>query len=270
MKASYRVLTATVLLLPAFLISSCDDKSATPVSPTDDPSTEIDAPSLTTVGFGSRWHDPHIKGPKVRYFINNIIGEGCETDASRFRSQDGAEVRVALVGTQSADLGGFEDFCDVGVYPVDQKIRGKKLSDVKELDFSYAGGDEHGAPRMRIPIDCINATGTSGPYPCSTDGSSEGFAYIDARTCNDGDANVGVVNAEDKEYCPVTFGGYVYDSWQDFVDAHPYGRVARTGLDGGPALTSVVLSPIFQFIEPVPAQEPEFSPHYLIWMIDVR
>ena len=269
MKTAYRVLTATAFLLPAFLIGSCDDKNSTPVGLSDDPAiTGIEAPSLTTVGFGSRWHDPHIKGPKVRYFINDFVCPGA-IQAKRFRSEDGAELSTQnLIQTRAAEgAGSFEDLCAVGVYPVEQKIRGKLLTAVKELDFSYAGGDESGAPQMRIPIDCVNAAGTSGVYPCATDGVMDAYAYIDARTCHDGDANVGVVNAEDQEDCVVRYLGYAYYDWHAFVDAHPGGRVARKLVDFSQearplvdARTSVVLSPFLT----------DAAAHYLIWMIDVR
>jgi hypothetical protein len=281
LKATCRVLTATAfLLLPAFLISSCDDKNPTPVGPSDDPTiSDIEAPSFTTVGFGSKWHDPHIKGPKVRTFTNNPAGFlGCQTSEKRFKSEDGAELKVTIGEEEltSAEVTSAEDFCDAGVYPVDQKIRGKLLTAVKELDFSYAGGDENGAPQMRIPIDC-DAVEQGEVEECpTTDGTMEFYAYIDARTCNDGDANVGVVNAEDKEYCTVEYNGYYYDSWQLFVDAHSNGRVARKLQDLFTdelvdARTSVVLSPLFQFLPGTPQEGPiEPSPHYLIWMVDVR
>jgi hypothetical protein len=268
LKTTYRVLTASAFLLPAFLISSCDDKNSTPVAPSDDPTvTGIEAPSLTTVGFGSRWHDPHIKGPKVRYFINDFACPGT-IQAKRFKSEDGAELSTQNIqALQAAEVGSLEDFCAVGVYPVDQKIRGKLLTSVKELDFSYAGGDASGAPQMRIPIDCGGDARGISEQCTTTDGVMDAYAYIDAQTCHDGDAYVGVVNAEDSEDCVVRYLGYDYYDWHAFVDAHPNGRVARKLVDfsqeGQPlvdARTSVVLSPFLT----------DAAAHYLIWMIDVR
>jgi hypothetical protein len=276
LKATYRVLTATVFLVPAFLISSCDD-SKVPSEPADQAGVDgIDAPSFTTVGFGSKWHDPHIKGPKVRTFTNNFfLSEACQPSEKRFGSQDGAEIRLIFTGfgPTASEIGSFEDICDVGVYPAEQKIRGKLLTAVKELDFSYAGGGV-GTPRMRIPIDCDAVVIGITEECATTDGIMEAYAYIDARGCNDGDANVGVVNAEDQKYCRVEYLGYYYDNWQQFVDAHSGGRVARKVLDVPAealvdARTSVILGP--EVPELVVAQVPgEVSAHYLIWMVDVR
>jgi hypothetical protein len=282
LKGMYRVLTATVFLVPALLLSSCDDQNSTPVSPSDDPTvSDIEAPSFTSVGFGSKWHDPHIKGPKVRIFTNNFLGAGCEAKAKRFGSQDGAELEVTftLPGFRSTEFTSKEDRCDAGVYPVDQRIRGKKLGQVKELDFSYAGGDEAGAPRMRIPIDecrVEDLTTTAVTPGCTTDGTMELYAYIDVRTCNDGDANVGVVNGEDSPACEVEYDDVSYDNWNDFASTHSDWRIARKVRDVSPfpappvlvdALTSVVLSPFFQLDD---GTSNELSPHYLIWMVDVR
>jgi hypothetical protein len=170
MKAQH-LLLCTALLVPAALLS-CDDNRV-PTEPVNEPSTDgIDVPSLTVVGFGSKWHDPHIKGPKLRTFTNvnlELVGTisvsaVCTPEAKRFGSTDGAELRVTISFTDitSTELTAFEDRCNAGVYPVDQKIKGKKLRQVKELDFSYAGGGQFGAPSMRIPIDqCIAETGTT-------------------------------------------------------------------------------------------------------------
>jgi hypothetical protein len=297
-----RVLTATAFLVPVLLISSCDDKNSTPVGPSDDPATtDLASPSFTTVGFGSKWHDPHLKGPKVRTFTNNYLAQvspnvACDAAEKRFGSQDGAELRVtaSLIGIGSTEITSEEDICDAGVYPVDQKIRGKQIGQVKELDFSYAGGGEFGGPTMRIPIDeClevspdVSTASTPSRQPCGdisfqfTDGIMEEYAYISAETCNDGDANVGTVAGEDTDECVVRYSGTEYPNWPAFVEAHPDYRVAKKARDLSVLLplstaeelplvdarTSVVISP---FLNPRAAEVPSLSSHYLVWMVDVR
>jgi hypothetical protein len=102
------------------------------------------------------------------------------------------------------------------------------------------------------------------------------YAYIDARSCNDGDPTVGVVNAEDNPDCEFEYDDDDYHNWNDFATAHPDWRIARKALDVSPfpdppvlvdALTSVILSPLFQLDDGTSA---ELSPHYLIWKIDLR
>ena len=58
------VILGTALLLPMTLLS-CDDSKVPTEAAVNDPADGIDVPSLTTVGFGSKWHDPHIDGVTI-------------------------------------------------------------------------------------------------------------------------------------------------------------------------------------------------------------
>jgi hypothetical protein len=252
------LLLSSVLVIPALLLplASCDD-SKTPTEPAvGQPTDNIDTPSFTTVGFGSFWHDPHIKGAKIRTFAGptDAPGSGCTGEAKRFRSQDGAEVRT--------DDTSPEGSCSyAGIYPADQKLRGKLLTSVRELDFSYAGGNpQGGSPRWSIPIDCVQSpeyVGVVEVTPCTTDGVREQYAFADAVTCNDGDANVGTLNGEDQENCPWTYLGVTYPNWAAFVAAYPGGRIAKTEPNGGGD------SFYFVIIDRGPA-------HYLLFKVDAR
>jgi hypothetical protein len=254
------LLLSSVLALPALLLplASCDDSKVPSEPAVDEPADNVDAPSFTVVGFGSFWHDPHIKGAKLRTFAGptDAPGSGCTGQANRFRSQDGAEVRTDVtVGSDPVP-------CSyAGVYPADQKLRGKLLAKVAELDFSYAGGAaQGGSPRWSIPIDeCLvtqeGAPGT--PYPCKTDGVREEYAFADAINCNDGDTNVGTLNGEDQEACLWTYKGVSYPNWAAFVAAYPGAKVARKEIGG--------TSDAFYFV--IIDRGPS---HYLLFKVDAR
>jgi hypothetical protein len=263
------LMLSSVLAIPALLLplASCDDSKA-PTEPTaTDPNSDgIDAPSFTTVGFGSKWHDPHIKGPKVRTFDGTTdtktgdagnCGPGdppgppaCDYggSAKRFSSQDGAEINT--LGFQNVN-GAYG-----GIYPAENKIKGKLLGSVKELDFSYAGGGPiGGSPRFSIPIDeCkITEVGAVGEYPCTTDGNWDYFVFADvtdASGCNDGDGFVGVLNGEDDETCTWYERGTIpFPNWKAFAAAHPNDRIARN-------------TPPFVIVD-----QPG---HYLLFKLDLR
>ena len=69
------LMLSSVLAIPALLLplASCDDSKSAPTEPTaTDPSSDgIDAPSLTTVGFGSKWHDPAYQGREDPHLLRN-------------------------------------------------------------------------------------------------------------------------------------------------------------------------------------------------------
>ena len=233
------VILGTALLLPMTLLS-CDD-SKVPSEPVDDASAGgLDAPSFTTVGFGSRWHDPHIVGATIYVFsgsedTKNGVSGDCEPGveirlcdyggvAKRFRSKDGAEVNT--LGFQK------EDGSYAGIYGKRNLIAGKLLTRVKELDFSYAGGPPGGgSPRFSIPIDDDLPIPYDDVVPIvqvldPIDGATDGYAFIDANGCGDGDSYVGVINAEDADRCLVNYKSVDYTSWTDFETQHPTWRIA--------------------------------------------
>ncbi|MBA3344025.1 MAG: hypothetical protein H0T44_01795 [Gemmatimonadales bacterium] len=87
---------------------------------------------------------------------------------------------------------------------------------------------------MSIPIDeCLPAevaTTTNPPNSCthgSTDGDFDGFAFIDALGCNDGDPYVGALRGEDDDTCNVNYKGTDYPNWDAFEAAFPGARIGR-------------------------------------------
>jgi hypothetical protein len=221
------LLLCTALLLPMTLLS-CDD-STTPTDVSVDDAEPADLPSLTTVGFGSRYHDPHISGATVLCFSGNeddpITYNG---DCKRFKSKDGVEVNTI-------DDDELPSNAYAGFYGKKNIIAGKLVGKVKELDFAYAGGGPSGgSPRFSIPIDACKVAddyvGTVEYPPCTTDGHWDFFIFADVTEssgCNDGDGFVGILNGEDDETCTWYLDGTIpYANWAAFVAAHPNWRIA--------------------------------------------
>lgn len=244
------VILGTALLLPMTLLS-CDDSKAPTEVAVDDPA-ETDLPSLTTVGFGSRYHDPHIVGATVYCFSGNeddpIAYNG---DCKRFKSKDGVEVNTI-------DGDELPSNAYAGFYGKKNLIAGKLVGRVKELDFAYAGGGPSGgSPRFSIPIDeCLPEDGYVGDVtvePCTTDGKWDQFIFADVTEssgCNDGDGFVGILNGEDDETCIWYLGGTIpFANWAAFAAAHPDWRIATD-------------TPPFAIVDQ-PA-------HYLLFKWDVR
>ncbi len=106
-----------------------------------------------------------------------------------------------------------------GVYVQNTNLDGKLIGDVNKLSFSYDGsGAAGGSPRISIPIDENN------------DGTTEAYAFIDTLGCNDGDANVGTLDAINDATCNVSYGATVYPNWAGFVSANPTFKVATDAL----------------------------------------
>lgn len=240
MKIKHLMLSG-VLLIPAMLLplASCDDSNA-PTSPAvDQPTAGNDGPSLATQRTGARVHDARSEaGQKIRCFSGGqdtrddpqIEGGPFFGECYRFKTRDGAE----LV-TFDADANPNNNYA--GVYPADNRIKGKRIGSVRELDFSYAGGPPSGgAPRFSIPID-EDANGTT-----------EAYAFTDANGCNDGDGFVGTIEADDDPTCLISYKAETFANWKAFVTAHPTYRIAR-------AITFVIVDQ--------PA-------HYILWKVDIR
>lgn len=233
------LLLSSVLAIPALLLplASCDDSK----SPTEPTVENQAAPELLTAP--SRLHDARSQtGQRLRCFDGvsegTIYGGKCKL----FRLRDGGEINA---------IDDDPDGAYAGVYPSENKIKGKLLTSVHELDFSYAGGPHQGGvPRLSIPIDCVQEVGeTVTPYPCATDGTTEHYAFIDAPGCNDGDEFVGTVEGDDNPKCNVNYNSVDYPNWAAFMAAHPGGRIARD------AVTFII------------ADQPA---HYIIWKVDIR
>ena len=98
-----------------------------------------------------------------------------------------------------------------GVYVGNSKLEGRLLGDVDKLAFRYTGSPVvGGSPRFSIPIDQ------------NGDGTTEGYAFVDAVGCSDGAGTVVVIgNAS----CLVSYGATTYSSWAAFVAANPTYRI---------------------------------------------
>lgn len=102
-----------------------------------------------------------------------------------------------------------------GVYYAVSSLSGKLVGTVNDISFMYscttaATCVTGGSPRVSIPID------TNG------NGTTEGYAFIDAANCGQAGATSGTVNLA----CPVFFGGTLYANWTAFATANPTYRIA--------------------------------------------
>jgi hypothetical protein len=99
-----------------------------------------------------------------------------------------------------------------GVYVGNSKLDGLLIGDVEKLSFGFAGGPVvGGSPRLSIPIDEDG------------DGTTEGYAFVDAVGCNDG---AGTVDAVGDASCLVSYGSGTYANWAAFAAANPAYRIA--------------------------------------------
>ncbi|HEV7365588.1 MAG TPA: hypothetical protein VGN76_07055 [Gemmatimonadales bacterium] len=257
------LLLSSVLAIPALLLplASCDD-SKTPLEPT----VSDEAPDLSVASTRNN-HDPRSQaGPQVKVFDGTtdtkngdagLCGPGGTPPAcvyggtsKRNRTKDGAEINTMVNQTDGA-YG--------GLYPSVNKIKGKLLTQVHELDFSYAGGPHvGGVPRLSIPIDCVQDAEYVGAVAatCATDGNYDHFAFIDAPGCNDGDEFVGTVEADDNPNCNVNYNSVDYPNWNAFMTAHPGARIARD------QITFIIVDRA--------GGDNNFGAHYIIWKVDIR
>jgi len=145
---------------------------------------------------------------------------------------DGAEINTTVQGPNGSYA---------GVTQNTNYIKGRLLTGVVNLNFSYAGGPHQGGvPRLSIPIDDVGGV---------TDGKWDYFAFMDAPGCNDGDEFVGRVEGKTDATCDVNANGVDYPNWNAFVAAHPGARVATN------AVTFIIIDQ--------PA-------HYIVWRIQIN
>ena len=169
-------------------------------------------------------------------------------------TRDGAELR-----TNDGDENGSY----AGVYATPVNIRGKRLGDVIELRYSYAGGSfAGGSPRWSVAIDENGNARHEGPVdedavPGDDDGFFESYAFADIVSCNDGDTSVGTSDAEDDGTCTWYYETESFPNWDSFAGAHPNYRIARLHSDG-----STGFIPAF-VVQDQPA-------HYIVWGFEVR
>ena len=223
---------------PAFSPS----KSIEPAIEVQPSEARLDLGALST----SEMHDPKPTGSKVQCFSGTTDGDqGGVTYGGTCRrtAQDNRD--LAELYTMDGDPDGSY----AGVWAVPVLIRGKRLGDVQELSFSYAGGPPSGgSPRWSVAID-ENGDGRHN--------NDEAYAFADVNACNDGDGFVGTEDAEDDATCQWFYKAESFPNWDSFTGAHPNYRIARLFADG-----STGFVPAFVVVD-----QPG---HYLVYRLDVR
>jgi hypothetical protein len=295
-----RHLVTGALLVPALLLS-CNDSNENPVSPSaTPPNTFTPAPraapvndhlirlaqpsaaavaeaakaelsmaaTVTTMHGGNAPHDPTVLGQRVVCFDGDEFGFP-PGRADRFLNNHGCEHNTMAGGASITA-------------PLQNFTRGKRVRDIRRLEFFYAGGPQNGgAPRFDIFTDfCRDASGnpvtteTSSTPPCTTDGTWDETLFIDQSGCNDGDVYVGAVrlksdpNSQTDATCNVTeaygFDGvagsgdeHTHPNWAHYVAAHRQDRMARNFGTFAPGLADNFI------ITDVPV-------HYLIYRVRMQ
>jgi hypothetical protein len=107
-----------------------------------------------------------------------------------------------------------------GVFIQNTNLDGKPIGNINKLAFTYSGSGETGgeSPEINIPIDEDG------------NGDIEAYAIIDTFGCNDGDPNMGTLNAITDPTCMVSYGLTAYRSWGAFVEANSTYRIATNAL----------------------------------------
>lgn len=283
-----RLILPTALLFPALLVLSCkDDGNSNPVGPNtpNTPTAKVAPPSArgvritnvdkirltqpsaakvaeavkadlaveravttTTNGPHAR-HDPTVAGMRVDCVDGADFGYPPGT-SDPFRNDQGCELNTMGGGAAIA-------------LPTSNQTRGKKVANVRRLEFYYAGGPQNGgAPRFSLFTDFCEAapvptaqTNGGQPKPCGpgrqTDGVWDETLFIDVNGCNDGDVYTGALllksipNSKSDPTCNIyeTYGAdrvagdpdgpgplladeHVHPNWSDYIGAHPGDRFA--------------------------------------------
>lgn len=245
------LLISAALVIPAMLLplASCNDSNRNPAEPSVNtpnavvpnatrlmPSAALAAATAlaaTTMTTAPARHNPRSQASyQVQCFegATDSPGGGFLGVCQRFSpTLDGAEINTTVQGPNGSYAGVFQSI---------NYIKGQLLSNVHNLNFSYAGGPHvGGAPRLSIPIDEDN------------NGTWEHFAFMDAPGCNDGDEFVGRLEGRADNTCGVNYDGTDYPNWTAFKTAHPTFRIARN------AITFIIIDQ--------PA-------HYVIWRVQIN
>jgi hypothetical protein len=222
------------------LLASCSETSKNPAEPSANnpnptsPRLMLQATTLATTTTAPARHNPRSQGIyTVQCFegATDSPGGGFLGVCQRFSpTLDGAEINTFVQGPNGSYA---------GVTQTSNFIRGRLLTGVVNLNFSYAGGPHvGGAPRLSIPID-----------KAPTNGTWDFFAFMDGPGCNDGDEFVGRIEGKSDNTCNVSADGIDYPNWTAFVAAHPGARIATN------AVTFIIIDQ--------PA-------HYVIWRIQIN
>jgi hypothetical protein len=123
-------------------------------------------------------------------------------------NSNGAKGSATLSLTSTSTTGDY-----AGVYVPSSVVYGQKLSDVTQLSYHYAASITPlpGDLSYNIPIDE------------NGDGTTEGYAFVDAYYCPGTD---GVVNITTDVNCGIWYQGVEYANWAAFVAAFPDARIA--------------------------------------------
>jgi hypothetical protein len=138
--------------------------------------------------------------------------EGTIYGGSCVMKSNGARGPAILDNTDGDTDGSYS-----GVYVELSTLSGDLLGDVNQLSFNYSGEATAGSPRISLPVD------TTG------DGLNDGYLFIGAYYCNDGEGLVDVVN---DETCTIytNFSSESWANWDELVSSHPDWSVSTNAL----------------------------------------
>jgi hypothetical protein len=193
----------TILILAALATAACSDSLPTSTTADLTPSYAADRSDVS--------------GNKLQCFQGT--GDGYGDNGTCTLTTNGA-----TLNTLDTDSNPYNNYA--GVY-ITSNLGGKLLSDVNRLSFDYSGtGAAGGSPRISIPID-INGDGLIDDI--NNDGYVD-FAFTDTQGCNNGDTNVGTLDAINDATCTIWYNNVSYINWAAFVTANPTYRVAKDQL----------------------------------------
>jgi hypothetical protein len=156
-------------------------------------------------------------GPSLNVTPNQILCFDGTTDGGFYGLCSITNRGVATLDNETNDATGADNPYDQysGVYLKKSNLAGKAIGHVRQLGFSYTGTPTAGSPRISLPIDT------------NSDGTTDGYAFISAYTCNDGAGNVDAVA---DPTCTIYFGSDHYANLAALAAAHPEYRVTAHGI----------------------------------------
>jgi hypothetical protein len=119
----------------------------------------------------------------------------------------------AILNNNDGDTDPYNNYS--GVYVEASTVYNSLLSDITQLSFNYSGDlATAGSPRLSIPVDTNN------------DGTTDGYLFVSAYYCNDGEGTVDVINDPS---CTIytNFSGESWDSWADLLVDYPDWSIAN-------------------------------------------
>ncbi|MBX4192453.1 hypothetical protein KW798_03135 [Candidatus Parcubacteria bacterium] len=155
---------------------------------------------------------PHGSGPVTAPGQNKILCFDGTTDGgfggTCTLNSNGAKGTATLALTSSNPNGDY-----AGVYTQESSIYGATLASLKQLSYHYTASitPQPGNLSYNIPID------TDG------NGSTDGYAFVDAFYCPGTGGNVDIVNDPN---CGIWLNGVEYANWAALVAAFPNAKVA--------------------------------------------